>query len=39
MKKLLTIGAAAMLLLSVECIAAESPVSAISRMESRTKDP
>ena len=39
MKKLLIIGAAAMLLLSVECIAAESPVSAVSRMENRTKDP
>lgn len=39
MKKLLTIGAAAMLLLPGECVAAESPVSATSRMESRTKDP
>ena len=39
MKKLLIIGAAAMLLVSVECIAADSPVSALSRMESRTKDP
>ena len=39
MKHLLTIGAAAMLLLPAECVAADSPVSAASRMESRTNDP